>query len=320
MDTELVRYLQQASPALDAPMRVLSLLGAEDFFQVLIPLVLWIAGPVAGLRALFMLAVAGWFNAVLKWAFAQPRPYWIDPSVRALSSEPTYGLPSGHAQLAAALWGLIAMHARRGWVWLAAAVLVGGIGFSRVYLGVHDAPDVLAGIAAGAGCLAAWRAVEPRAARWLSARGAGALAALAFGASLVLLLGATLARAAFAPAAAPAEWAAQALTASGAPIDPRTLDNITVAAAAVAGGGAGYALARATARFDPAGTLAQIVGRLVIGFIVLAALRFGLGAIFPREPEAVGAAFRYARYVVMLLWAVWGAPWVFLKLKLARPA
>ena len=43
----------------------------------------------------------------------------------------------------------------------------------------------------------------------------------------------------------------------------------------------------------------------------------GLGAIFPREPELIGALFRYVRYVSMVLWAVWLAPWTFVKLRLA---
>jgi hypothetical protein len=46
-------------------------------------------------------------------------------------------------------------------------------------------------------------------------------------------------------------------------------------------------------------------------------LRFGLGAIFPREPELLGAIFRYVRYVMLVLWATWLAPWTFVKLRLA---
>jgi hypothetical protein len=55
----------------------------------------------------------------------------------------------------------------------------------------------------------------------------------------------------------------------------------------------------------------------VLGLIVLVILRFGLAAIFPREPELLGAIFRYARYVIMVVWATWLAPWVFVKLRLA---
>jgi hypothetical protein len=54
-----------------------------------------------------------------------------------------------------------------------------------------------------------------------------------------------------------------------------------------------------------------------LGLILLIVLRFGLGAILPREPELAGAIFRYARYVIMVLWATWLAPWIFVKLRLA---
>lgn len=47
-------------------------------------------------------------------------------------------------------------------------------------------------------------------------------------------------------------------------------------------------------------------------------LRFGLGARFPREPELAGAIFRYVRYVLIVLWGTWLAPWVFVKLRLAQ--
>ena len=54
--------------------------------------------------------------------------------------------------------------------------------------------------------------------------------------------------------------------------------------------------------------------------IVLVVLRFGLGALFALfsgESEFLGAILRYVRYVSMVLWAVWLAPWAFVKLRLA---
>lgn len=87
-----------------------------------------------------------------------------------------WGFPSGHALMATITYGLLAfmliarMHQ---WRWqvavaLAALFLIGLIGFSRMYLGVHYLSDVLAGIAAGtcwlATCLSAWayRVAPPR--------------------------------------------------------------------------------------------------------------------------------------------------------------
>jgi hypothetical protein len=43
----------------------------------------------------------------------------------------------------------------------------------------------------------------------------------------------------------------------------------------------------------------------------------GLDLVFPAEPEAIGFFFRYVRYALTGFWAVFGAPWLFLRLRLA---
>jgi undecaprenyl-diphosphatase len=65
--------------------------------------------------------------------------------------------PSGHVMAAVALWGLlplvVALYTRRRAIWWGsvgiAAVLIGGITASRVYLGVHWFSDVTAGLVVG---------------------------------------------------------------------------------------------------------------------------------------------------------------------------
>ena len=87
-------------------------------------------------------------NMVLKWLFARPRPAVFPP----LTVETTYSFPSGHAMMAMAFYGLLAVflweYRRRG-----AAILSAGwvavIAFSRIYLGVHYPSDVLGALAVG---------------------------------------------------------------------------------------------------------------------------------------------------------------------------
>ena len=65
-----------------------------------------------------------------------------------------FSFPSGHPLAAAASWGLIppvlALYTRRRWVWWSAAIAVWTlavlVAFSRVWLGVHWASDVVAGL------------------------------------------------------------------------------------------------------------------------------------------------------------------------------
>ncbi|MFE7115493.1 phosphatase PAP2 family protein [Streptomyces sp. NPDC057654] len=105
-----------------------------------LPLALWAAGTAALGTAL---------QQGLKAAVGRDRPHWPDPVDSATYS----AFPSGHALTATvvcglAVWLLVLHGARRAWVRTAvavAAVSVAGVGFTRVYLGVHWLSDVAGG-------------------------------------------------------------------------------------------------------------------------------------------------------------------------------
>ncbi|WMX48239.1 phosphatase PAP2 family protein [Streptomyces roseicoloratus] len=95
----------------------------------------------------------------LKALTGRDRPGWPDP----VDSAPFASFPSGHAMTAAVGCGLLlwvlALHWRegwRGWGMLTglAVVSVLGVGWTRVYLGVHWPSDVLAGWLLGWCCVA----------------------------------------------------------------------------------------------------------------------------------------------------------------------
>jgi hypothetical protein len=117
----------------------------------------------------------------------------------------------------------------------------------------------------------------------------------------------------------PIGWA-QLSAQVGVPNSPRGLDTPITDAAIVFGAGAGLALLKRSGGFNARGPWSKRLARLALGLIVLVVLRFGLGALFalfPDEPEFLGAILRYVRYVLMVLWATWLAPWTFVKLRLA---
>lgn len=92
-------------------------------------------------------------NALLKDLTLEPRPYTLDPTLASEAAQKTaggYSFPSGHAQVTATLWGLMAWQLAKRWFWVLAVVLTVLVGFSRIYLGVHYLGDVLGGLAIGA--------------------------------------------------------------------------------------------------------------------------------------------------------------------------
>ena len=97
---------------------------------------------------------SGLINSVLKISFNRPRPDvfpWRTQHVGLAS------FPSGHAMTSIVVYGtlafLIARLAPTRWlkrlVWTVAMLVVLVVGLSRLYLGVHDPSDVLAGFVVG---------------------------------------------------------------------------------------------------------------------------------------------------------------------------
>jgi undecaprenyl-diphosphatase len=103
-------------------------------------------------------------SEALKSLYDRPRPEFVPHGSYVYSAS----FPSGHSTLSAATYLTLAvliasLEPNRGtkrMVFTLAVVLVLGIGFSRVYLGVHWPSDVLAGWCLGAACaLAGWTAL-----------------------------------------------------------------------------------------------------------------------------------------------------------------
>lgn len=97
-------------------------------------------------------------NNLLKLVFDRPRPDIVDVA----TSVQTSSFPSGHAMAAILAYGTVAYLASRleptpalrRTTWAIAALLVIGIGASRMYLGVHYPSDVIGGFVAGLAWLA----------------------------------------------------------------------------------------------------------------------------------------------------------------------
>ncbi|HRQ10751.1 MAG TPA: phosphatase PAP2 family protein [Trueperaceae bacterium] len=157
---DIILALQRlASPALDRVMLLVTDVGSQEAYTVLLVFA-YLAVDAAFGRRLGIVFLAGAFiNELIKGAVQEPRPFEVNPAVArtsaALETAPGSSFPSGHAQQAALFWGLAAVHFRRAWFWVLAAVVVALVSVSRVYLGVHYPADVLAGLGLGVAVLLA---------------------------------------------------------------------------------------------------------------------------------------------------------------------
>jgi membrane-associated phospholipid phosphatase len=141
------------TPELDQIMYALTYLGSVRVVLTLaavVAIVALLAGRYTDAVLLFLaLAASELFVQATKLLVARPRP----PLEDARIVQTGFSFPSGHAALAAAFYGTAAYLLARGARWSAlkvfvgsaAALLVVGIGISRIYLGVHYPTDVLAG-------------------------------------------------------------------------------------------------------------------------------------------------------------------------------
>ena len=146
----IILWIQNLGAWLVAPMRMFTFLGNEEFYLFVAPAIYWCLDARLGLRLGISLMLSGMINSGFKLAWHGPRPYWVDAKVQAFSAETSFGVPSGHSQNSAVVWGLIAKHINKGWAWLLAVILIGLIGISRMVLGVHFPHDVLLGWTIGA--------------------------------------------------------------------------------------------------------------------------------------------------------------------------
>lgn len=304
--------LQQIG-GLTAMMQTISVLGIAEFFLVAIATIYLALNAQAGGRMLVFLLVGAEVNALLKIFFHAPRPYWLSTEVKALSTETSYGLPSGHAQIATNAWLYAAREIKKTWAWVTAVVMILLISFSRLYLGVHFVSDVILGWLFGLLVLGLYIGAEGRALKWLSGLSLWSQVGVAFGGALVFAALGLAVNAAMAASPDPVVWATFSKEA-------RSLDSIIGNAGGLFGAGVGLAMMIRWAKFTPSDAWWQRMVCVLIGIVGVLTLQYGLGAALPKDPEVVGFTLRFGRYALMLWWLTFAAPWVCLKLNLAKPS
>ena len=132
----------------------ISLTGYPIFLFLFLAFVYFFWSPQRFSRVAMLLFISAVINSFLKDFFQDPRPpaeFMLDEGTGM-----SYGWPSGHAQIAVTLWGLLAYELKNKFITLSAIVFISLVAFSRMYLGVHDLGDVFAGLIIGGFILLIW--------------------------------------------------------------------------------------------------------------------------------------------------------------------
>jgi membrane-associated phospholipid phosphatase len=307
--------IQSLGAWLEGPMLFCSFLGSEEFFLSVLPALYWCINSELGIGIGFILLTGTSLNHLCKVLLGGARPYWVSGRIRPLGAETTFGIPSGHAQNALGVWGLIAVYFRKTRVWIIAVTVVVLIGFSRLYLGVHFIHDVLAGWLLGLLTLWLFGIGWKRVAVWLQRRTLGFQVTVSFMVSMVFILLSVAAVHAHQGMAVPDYWRVNAMRAGLAP-DPYSLSNAFSPAGTLFGLACGLAVMNQRGGFRATGSVPKRILRYLIGMAGVMILWFGLGRLLPRGEYLLAYILRYIRYALLGFWVASGAPELFGKLGL----
>jgi len=300
-------FFQSLGVWLRGPMLAITALGYEEFFVLLLPTIYWCFDQMIGLRVGIVLLLGNVFNNFFKFLFHSPRPYWISESVQAYSHETSFGLPSGHAQIAASVWGWLAVELRKRWVSIVAIVLIFLIGISRIYLGVHFLTDVLLGWMLGGLLVWAFAAWHKPVGKWLDQRALWTKIGLVAASAAVMLLMVLSVRWVNASWTLDAAWVERA-----GEVDPYNVEGVFTVAGTWFGMLCGFAVVTEKRGHFLAGEGGwRRLVRFVVGLVGIAILYLGLGEIFPDGMDVLSLALRFLRYILIGLWVSWLGPLAF---------
>ncbi|MCP4139016.1 MAG: phosphatase PAP2 family protein [Chloroflexi bacterium] len=313
----IILAFQSLGEWLLAPMEWFSFLGTEDFYILIIPVLYWSIDSALALRVGVVMLLSSSVNTIFKFAFHSPRPYWVNADVKALSAESSFGVPSGHAQNAIAIWGMVGSYFKTKWAWVVAIFFILGISLSRLYLAVHFPVDTVLGLVVGFLLLwvvnRAWNPVSV----WAQKESLSKQIFFALAGSLALIFMAAFVAWIFRDWAMPTAWLQNAARAGGEAPHPYSLSGIISSAGTLFGLFAGLAWINQHGAFDASGSSKERFLRYLVGLVGLIIIYIGLKVVFPSGDNFVAFFFRYLRYTLLGFWVSGGAPFIFIKLNLA---
>jgi len=288
-EAQIIQNLQQLlGTGLRIPMLVISFFASAGFVIPIIPLVYWCINRRKGVEFGLLVLLSTFINLWLKELFAWPRPYQFIQSI-GLAKESTYGLPSGHSQLSVLLCAFMTPFLPKKWRLPILIFVPLLIGFSRIYLGVHFISDVLSGYLVGAVIFLLFKIASP----WIEK----VLQKSEFRVQIIIIA---------------------ALSFFMNVLFPRD----TTISGAFLGAAIGFAFASRNVPLSYGDSATSKAIRYFVGLASAGAVYY-LCKLASNPLEAISGntqerLVRFARYAVLGGWMSYGAPFLFIKLKIAK--
>ncbi len=317
----VVLFFQSLGGWLTAPMKFFTFMGGAEFYFLIMPVLYWSIDAALGLRIGIILLASNGINYIFKVGFHTARPFWYSRQVESFVFEESFGIPSGHAQNSAAVFGLLAASLKRWWVWVICLIFIFLIGVSRIYLAVHFPQDVLLGWIVGFIILWVFLRVEKPVTEWFVNQNLAIRILTAFAFSIGIVIVGLIVRTATIDWQIPQAWVENAKLAFPLEelIDPFEISSLMQTCGGLFGLTGGALWLSARGGFSSRGNWWKRTLRFLIGVVGVLFLWKGLGAVIPELDNFFGYALYYLWYTVIGFWISALAPLVFLRFNLAQP-
>ena len=322
-DIWLSQSLQSIGIWITPIMKFFTCLGYPQAYMIIVAIIYWSFDRKLGLRLALFLPVVASLNSILKQAIHAPRPYWLDPGIRAIKVSNGFGMPSGHAQ-ASTVWLYAAALMKKAWFWALAICIVFLIGLSRVYLGVHFSSQVLIGWLIGTVVVLIFFKFEKKVLTWfLNQKFSSQLFLISLISALILISGGIIVFI-LRNWEMPVQWISNSSVYF-------TGDNETILfsigieavagnAGAFMGTAMGAILSHRQGGFDSGGKVWKRGLRSVLGLIILSALYAILMLTAPDQTkDLLYAAWKFSGFFVISFSAIFLVPLLFMRIHLISP-
>ena len=280
------------NPVLDALGNFFTNFGEEYVIIAIAMLIFWCIDKKKGFASFFSMMIALNIMNIVKVIVRFPRPWMVLDNLHVVRKETAtgYSFPSGHTTMSASFYGSIAKSFKSKVVRIICIALIAIISFLRVYLCVHWPTDVIVGLAIGIPCaiLLTNYAMSFQDNVYRDAK------KMMFVATLMTIAGLVV-----------------AILCQCGTLDSEMVSDLYIGLA-ISGGALFFStLEQTTIAFKVDGSTGLRILRYLVGMVGLIGILIGLKKVLP-----AGDIFRFSRYLLTGIWAVWAYPLLGKKLKL----